>query len=100
MSKIKKLFTGEHKGFVIFVTAVTLVALLYLTFDPSANLIHWVRAKIEISRQEKQMELYRQEILRMDERIKMLESDLDTLEQFAREKAHFAEPGDDVYILK
>ena len=29
----------------------------------------------------------------------MLRSDRDTLEKFARERFHFAEPGEDVYIV-
>ena len=49
--------------------------------------------------QEKQIEQYTTEIEEMDRRIRMLRSDRDTLEKFARENFHFSEPGDDVYIL-
>lgn len=35
----------------------------------------------------------------MENRIRMLTSDKDTLEKFAREQFYFAEPGDDVFVL-
>ena len=78
---------------------MTAVALLHLTFGSGNNLIHWIGAKLEISSQEKQIEQYTREIKEMDRRIRMLRSDRDTLEKFARENFHFAEPGDDVFIV-
>ena len=48
---------------------------------------------------ERQMELYQQEIDRMDAKVKMLSNDRDSLERYARENFNFAEPGDDVYIV-
>ena len=99
MGKIKELFTGEQRCFFIFATVVTVVALLLLTFAPGNNLIHWVGAKVTIANQQRQIREYREGIDRMDNRIKMLTSDRDTLEKFAREHFHFAAPGDDVYLL-
>lgn len=98
MGIFRRLFTGEHRSFFIFAAVVTGVALLILTFGPGNNIIHWIGAKFEIHSQEKQIEQYTREIEEMDRRIKMLSSDRDTLEKFARENFHFAEPGDDVYI--
>ncbi len=99
MGKIRQLFTGEHRSFFIFATAVTAVALLILTFGPGNNLIHWIGARLEIASQRRQIEQYGREIEEMDRRIDMLRSDRDTLEKFARERFHFAEPGEDVYIV-
>ena len=99
MGKIRQLFTGEHRSFFIFATAVTAVALLILTFGPGNNLIHWIGARLEIASQRRQIEQYGREIEEMDRRIDMLRSDRDTLEKFARERFHFAEPGGDVYIV-
>lgn len=99
LGKLKEIFSGEHGGFFKFALVATAIVLLMLTFGPGNNVIHWVQAGIEISRQEKQIKEYREEIERMDTRIRMLNSDRDTLEKFAREQLHFAEPGDDVYIL-
>lgn len=99
MGKLKKILSGEHGGFVRFILVSTAVALLLMAFGPGNNIIHLVQARLEISRQEKQMKEYREQIDRMDTRIRMLQSDRDTLEKFAREQLHFAEPGDDVYIV-
>ena len=55
---------------------------------------------MEIRRQEKQIRQYQEEIGRMEQRIKMLTSDRDTLEEIAREEFYFAEPGDDIYIIE
>ena len=75
------------------------MALLILTFGPGNNLIHWIGARLEIASQRRQIEQYGREIEEMDRRIDMLRSDRDTLEKFARERFHFAEPGEDVYIV-
>ncbi|MBO8444772.1 MAG: septum formation initiator family protein [Bacteroidetes bacterium] len=77
----------------------TSIFLLLMIFWPGNNVIRWVGARIEISRQEKQIREYNRQIRQMDERIRMLTSDRDTLEKFAREQFNFAEPGDDVYII-
>lgn len=71
-----------------------------MIFWPGNNVIRWVGARIEISRQEKQIREYNRQIRQMDERIRMLTSDRDTLEKFAREQFNFAEPGDDVYVIE
>lgn len=99
MGKIKDIFKGEHRGFVIFALVVTGVAFLVLAFGQGNNLVHWAGAKIEIARKEKLIQEYQQDIERMDRRIKMLNSDRDTLEKFARERFRFAEPGDDVFLM-
>jgi len=99
VGKIKELFTGEHRSFFIFASIVTVVVFLGLAFGPGNNLVHWVGAKIDIVHQEKQIKAYQEDIERMDRRIKMLTSDRDTLEKFARERFLFAEPGDDVFLI-
>ena len=67
---------------------------------PGNTFIHWIRAGFEISRQEKMIEMYRQENAELDRRINMMKNDRDTLEKFAREQFFFAAPGEDVYILE
>ena len=67
---------------------------------PGNTWIHWIKAGLEIRRQEKQIEQYQQEIEMMDKRVNMLKTDRDTLEKFAREQFEFAAPGDDVYIIE
>ena len=46
------------------------------------------------------MELYQKEIEQMRRQVRMLESNRDSLEKFAREQFYFAAPGEDVYIVK
>lgn len=99
MGKIKELFTGEHRSFFIFAAVSTAIVLLNLAFGPGNNLLRFAKAKAEIAGYERQIDAYQKDIERMDKRIKMLVSDRDTLEKFARERFLFAEPGDDVFLI-
>lgn len=100
MRKIKELFNGEHGTFFKFlVFALTLFVILWFV-GPGNTVIHWAKAKMELKRQNRQMEMYQEEIDMMRRQIDMLESDRDTLEKFAREKFYFSVPGEDVYIIE
>ena len=99
MGKIKDIFTGEHRRFAWFTVLATLVFVLMKLFGPGNTVIHWIEAKREIVRQEKQMEQYRREIEAMDQDIDELKTNRDSLEKFAREQFGFAVPGEDVYIV-
>lgn len=100
MGRLKEIFNGRHGGFIKFVVWTTALFVLVMMFWPGNNVIHWIKAAVQIHRQEKEIREYKMEIGRMDERIRMLTSDRDTLEKFAREQFNFAEPGDDVYIVE
>ncbi len=100
MGKIKDFFNGEHKNFTRFFVISTAIFILIWMIGPGNTFIHWVGAALEISHQEKQIETYEQEIEEMDERIKLLTHDRDTLEKFAREKFNFAAPDEDVYLIQ
>lgn len=89
-----------HNYFLPFVIVVTAVAALWLLFLSHSSVLNWVRANIEIRRQERQMDKYRQEIDEMDAEIRALTDSKDSLEKFARETYHFAAPGEDVYIIE
>jgi cell division protein FtsB len=69
LGKIKDIFTGEHRRFAWFTVLATLVFVLMKLFGPGNTVIHWIEAKREIVRQEKQMEQYRREIEAMDQDI-------------------------------
>ncbi len=71
-----------------------------LLFGPGNNIIRWVQAGYEISQQEKRIENYEREIEAMNDSIRLLHSNRDSLEKYARETFHFAAPGDDVYIIE
>ena len=59
---------------------------------------------MEIDRQHEQMRkrllAVEEQIKEIDDRIRYLESDRDTLEKYAREEFGLAAPGEDVYILE
>ena len=99
MGKFSDIFYGRNGGFFRFASFATGIFLLIMLMKPGTNIIRWVRSKIEISRQEEQLHQYNEEIRDMENRIRMLTSDKDTLEKFAREQFYFAEPGDDVFVL-
>ena len=91
---------SDHNYFLPFVIVVTAVAAIWLLFFSHSSVLNWVRANIEIRRQERQMDKYRQEIDEMDAEIRALTDSKDSLEKFARETYHFAAPGEDVYIIE
>ena len=91
---------SDHNYFLPFVIVVTAVAALWLLFLSHSSVLNWVRANIEIRRQERQMDKYRQEIDEMDAEIRALTDSKDSLEKFARETYHFAAPGEDVYMIE
>lgn len=100
VKKIKELFKGRHGKFTWFVVVTSAVFLYAWLLGDGNTIIHWIDAAVEARRQESQMEYYRQENARMDERLEMLRTDRDTLEKFAREQFHFAVPGEDVYVIE
>lgn len=79
---------------------ISLFFIVLLLFYPGNNLRTWIKTRSEIRAQEKAIRKYQLEILEMDKRIRDLTTEKDTLEQFAREEFHFAEPGDEVYLIK
>ena len=100
MGKIKDIFTGEHRKFAWFMVISTALFMISWLVGPGNTIVHWVKTKNEIARQEKQMEYYRQEIEKMDRDIEELKTDRDSLEKFARERFHFAASGEDVFIVE
>jgi cell division protein FtsB len=100
LGKIKDIFSGEHRKFAWFVVVLTSIFLILWLVGPGNTLIHWAGAVLEQNRQEKQIRTYRKEIKEMDRRIRMIRTDKDTLEKFAREQFGFSASGEDVYIIE
>ncbi len=99
-NKIKGIFSGERSRFAWFVRVALVVFILSWLFGRGNTIIHWIKAAREINRQEAQIEEYRRQIEEMDGSIDQRETDVDTLEKFAREQYGFAAPGEDVYIIE
>ena len=91
---------SDHNYFLPFVIVITALAALWLLFLSHSSVLNWVRANLEIKRQERQMERLRSDIDAMDAEIRALTDSKDSLEKFARETYHFAAPGEDVYIIE
>lgn len=90
----------EHNYFIPFVIVVTAVVALWLLFFARSSVLSWIKAGVEVRGQEKEMARLQAEIDSMDERIKSLSSDKDSVEAFARERYHFTAPGEEVYIAE
>lgn len=88
----------EERSFLRFAMVVTLGFLVFFSVIKRDNLFRWVEAGFTVRRQEKQIEFYEADIQRLQNEVKNLTTDKDSLEKYAREKFLFAEPGEDVYI--
>ena len=99
MGKIRDIFRGPHRNFAWFATVTTGLFLIFWLVGSGNTFIHWAKAGLEIRRQEKLIEEYERQNAEMDSRIKMIKTDKDTLEKFAREQFNFAVPGEDVYVV-
>lgn len=92
-------FSDIPKSFIVY-AAVSTVAILLFLFLKKDNIVRWIEASLTVRRQKEQIEWYRRDNARLDYEAAALASDRDSLEAFARTKYDFAEPGDDVYIVK
>ena len=100
LEKLKEIFTGPHKKFAWFVVVSTSALIILWLVGPGNTFIHWGRAARETKRQEKVIQRLEKENAELDRRIKMMTTDKDTLEKFAREQYNFAAPGEDVYVVE
>ena len=90
----------EHNYLIPFVIVVTAVVALWLLFFAHNSVLSWIKASVEVKNQQKEMTRLQSEIDAMDSRIDALTTNKDSVEAFARERYHFAAPGDDVYIAE
>ena len=100
MGKIRDIFRGPNRKFAWFVVISTSVLLLLWIVGPGNTFVHWIKAGIDVRRQEKVKARYEAENAELDRRMNMIKSDRDTLEKFAREQYNFAVPGEDVYVIE
>ncbi len=83
--------------FAVFATAFVVILVCFLQHD---NIFAWIKAGHTVSQQRRQIEQYKADIARLDEKLDAMSTDRDTLETYAREQFNFAGPGEDVYILE
>ena len=89
----------EQRSFVRYAIVATALMVLFL-FVKKDNVFRWVDAGLTIRKQEHRIEQLKADIDRLDNRTRLLTNDRDTLERYARENLGFAEPGDDVFLIK
>lgn len=75
------------------------VCLFFLCFIKKDNLFQWAKAGITISGQNREIRNNAAQIKELDRAIYLLNHDRDSLETFARERFHFAQKGDDIYLV-
>jgi cell division protein FtsB len=88
-----------RRSFLRYAAILTAFALLFL-FLKRDNLVRWVQSGFEIRAQRRQIEQLEQENRRLEDSIRFLTQDRDSLEKFARERYHFTEKGDEVFIVE
>lgn len=90
----------SQRSFIRYAVIATGFALCFVVFITKDNVIRWVSAGFEKKSQQKQIEMLVRQNEELDETIRMMSSNRDTLEKYARERFGFAAPGDDVYIIE
>ncbi len=106
MGKFKDIWNRDKDGskapqrsFLRFAIVITAIIVLFL-FVKKDNVVRWVQAGFTLRSQERRIEALKEDNARLDEQIRILSTSRDSLETYAREEFGFAEPGDDVYIVK
>lgn len=100
MGWFKDQWNKKGNGFFKFIVVAGVVWLIVAVFTGENSLLKLFMAQMEVRRQERQIEQLKNNIDVLDKRLQMLSNDRDTLEEYARERFYFAEPGDDVYVLE
>lgn len=88
----------EQRSFFRYTIVVTLLFLFFLCVKKD-SLVTWISSGITLGRQAREIERLEAENAALENRIRQLTENRDSLEIFAREHLQFAAPGDDVYII-
>lgn len=73
--------------------------LIWITFFDANNLIDWVKVRKNVKEQNRQIRYYQNEIENIDKKLNELNSNLDSLEKFAREQFYFKNPDEDIFVV-
>mgnify|MGYP000866846214 FL=1 len=92
--------TGFYKFIKNKFFIATLIFAVWVIFIDKNSLIDWFHIRLNIVRQERQIEYYKNEIKSIDEKLQELSSNLDSLEKFAREQYYFHEDDEDLFIVE
>jgi len=86
------------RSFFRYAGIITAVMAIFLLCKKD-NILTWIQAGFTLRKQIRQIEWYQEDNRRLDNQKRVMSSQRDSLEQFARERFYFAAPGDDVYIV-
>lgn len=87
------------RSFFRYAAVVTGILVVFL-FIKKDNIVTWIQAGFTLRKQNRQIEWYQKDIKRLDEHMRVLSQERDSLEQYAREQFNFAATGDDVYLVE
>jgi cell division protein FtsB len=72
--------------------------LVWVLFFDSNSLTDWYKVRRNVVEQERQIKYYRHEIISIDKQLNELNSNLDSLEKFARERYFFKMPDEEIFV--
>ena len=78
----------------------TLFFLLWILFIDENTIFSYASYHMELKEHERQKLYYKEEIRKTEEKLDELNSNVDSLEKFAREQYLFHKPDEDLYIIK
>lgn len=99
LSKVKRNKDFLKHPFVRF-AAITTAALLLFLIVKKDGIVTWIKTGFSIAEQKRHIESLERRNAELDEKIRALREDRDTLEKYARETYLFAAPGEDIYIIE
>jgi len=88
----------EQRSFIRVAIVALAISLLFL-FIKKDNIVRWIQGGFTIASQNREIKANDAKIKAMDAKIDALTNNRDSLEKFARENFHFAEEGDDIYLI-
>ncbi len=77
---------------------VGFIFIVWIIFFDANNLIDWVKVRRNVIEQNRQIQYYQKEIVIIDKKLNELNSNLDSLEKFAREQYYFKKSDEDIYV--
>ena len=86
-------------SFVRYAAVATALFAIFL-FVKKDNVIRWIQAGFTIRKQERQIELLKQQNSELEGKIRIMSSNRDSLETYAREQFQFVRNGDDLFLTE
>ena len=76
------------------------IFLVWICFFDTNNVGQLFRSRMTLRQQQRQIEFYEREILKLDRKLEQLKSERDSLEKFAREEYLYHQDGEDIYFIE